>query len=88
MAVGKFNTLAICEEVLKEGKADLIAVGRQLLADPFWPVKLLEGREKDVVRCLACSKLCMGNFRENKMIECAVNEELGREYLRYEKGDN
>lgn len=87
MAVGKFNTLKICEEVLKEGKADLIAVGRQLLADPFWPAKLLEGRESEVVRCLACSKLCSGNFQKNKAIECAVNKELGREYLRYEKSN-
>jgi 2,4-dienoyl-CoA reductase-like NADH-dependent reductase (Old Yellow Enzyme family) len=88
IAVGKFNTLEICEEVLKEGKADLIAVGRQLLADPFWPAKLQEGRESEVVRCLACSKLCSGNFQKNKAIECAVNKELGREYLRYEEGDN
>jgi 2,4-dienoyl-CoA reductase-like NADH-dependent reductase (Old Yellow Enzyme family) len=81
MAVGRFNSLQICEEVLKEGKADLIAVGRQLLADPYWPQKLREGREKEVVCCLSCSKLCSGNFAKNKAIECAVNKELGREHL-------
>jgi 2,4-dienoyl-CoA reductase-like NADH-dependent reductase (Old Yellow Enzyme family) len=86
MAVGKFNTLAICEEVLKEEKADLIAVGRQLLADPYWPVKLKESREEEVIRCLSCSKLCSGNYRKNKEIACEVNEELGREYIRYDEG--
>jgi 2,4-dienoyl-CoA reductase-like NADH-dependent reductase (Old Yellow Enzyme family) len=88
MAVGRFNTLEICEEALKEGKADLIAVGRQLLADPYWPAKLQEERESEVVRCLSCSKLCSGNFQKNKAIECAVNKELGREYLRYEEGNH
>ena len=88
MAVGRFNTLKICEEALKEGKADLIAVGRQLLADPYWPAKLQEERESEVVRCLSCSKLCSGNFQKNKAIECAVNKELGREYLRHEEGNH
>ena len=88
MAVGRFNTLEICEKVLKEGKADLIAVGRQLLADPYWPLKLQQGRENEVVRCLSCNKLCSGNYQKNKEIECAVNKELGREYLRYEEGDH
>jgi 2,4-dienoyl-CoA reductase-like NADH-dependent reductase (Old Yellow Enzyme family) len=84
MAVGRFNTLEICESVLKEGKADLIAVGRQLLADPYWPLKLQQGREKEVIRCLSCNKLCSGNYQKNKEIACVVNKELGREYLRYE----
>ena len=51
LAVGKFNNLEICEDVLKQGKADLIAVGRQLLADPYWPMKLREGRVAEVVMC-------------------------------------
>lgn len=88
MAVGRFNTLEICEKVLKEGKADLIAVGRQLLADPYWPLKLQQGRENEVVRCLSCNKLCSGNYQKNKEIACVANKELGREYLRYEDGDH
>jgi 2,4-dienoyl-CoA reductase-like NADH-dependent reductase (Old Yellow Enzyme family) len=84
MAVGRFNTMEICEEALKEGRADLIAVGRQLLADPYWPAKLQEGRGSEVIGCLSCNKLCAGNFRKNKEIGCVANKELGREYLRYE----
>ncbi len=85
LAVGKFNTLEVCEGALKQGKADLIAVGRQLLADPYWPKKLQEGREAEVVMCKSCNTLCAGNYRKNKSIECVVNKELGREYLRYKK---
>jgi len=85
MAVGKFNTLEVCEGALKQGKADLIAVGRQLLADPYWPLKLREGREAEVAMCKSCNTLCAGNYRKNKSIECVVNKELGREYLRYKK---
>jgi 2,4-dienoyl-CoA reductase-like NADH-dependent reductase (Old Yellow Enzyme family) len=85
LAVGKFNNLEICEDVLKQGKADLIAVGRQLLADPFWPKKLQEGRRSEVVICNSCNKLCQGNYIKDEPIQCTVNKELGREYLRYEK---
>jgi 2,4-dienoyl-CoA reductase-like NADH-dependent reductase (Old Yellow Enzyme family) len=85
LAVGRFNNLEICEDALKQGKTDLIAVGRQLLADPFWPKKLHEGRQNEVIACKSCNTLCAGNYRKNKSIECVVNKELGREYLRYEK---
>jgi 2,4-dienoyl-CoA reductase-like NADH-dependent reductase (Old Yellow Enzyme family) len=87
MAVGRFNTLEVCEDTLKQGKADLIAVGRQLLADPYWPKKLQEGREAEIVRCISCNKLCAGNYGKNKPIECSVNDELGREFLRFRKND-
>lgn len=87
LAVGRFNNLEICEDVLKQGKADLIAVGRQLLADPYWPAKLQEGRQSEVVICNSCNKLCQGNYIKNKPIECVVNKELGREYLRYENNN-
>jgi 2,4-dienoyl-CoA reductase-like NADH-dependent reductase (Old Yellow Enzyme family) len=87
LAVGKFNTLEICEDVLKQGKADLIAVGRQLLADPYWPAKLQEGRQNEVIACKSCNVLCQGNYIKNKPVECVVNKELGREYLRYENNN-
>lgn len=88
MTVGRFNTSAICEEALKEKEADLIAVGRQLLADPYWPIKLQVGRENEVIKCLSCNKLCAGNYQKNKVIECVANKELGREYLQYEKDNH
>jgi 2,4-dienoyl-CoA reductase-like NADH-dependent reductase (Old Yellow Enzyme family) len=82
VAVGRFNTREICEKALAEGKADLIAIGRQLLADPYWPNKVREGREADVVECDSCNAMCTGHQRTGKPIECVVNPDLGQEYLR------
>ncbi len=85
VAVGRFNTFEVCENALSQGKADLIAVGRQLLADPDWPLKLQENREAEVVECDSCNALCYGNRSRNKPMECVVNPDLGREYLRFQK---
>jgi len=82
VAVGRFNTREVCEKALGEGKADLIAIGRQLLADPHWPNKVREGREADVVECDSCNAMCTAHQRTGKPIECVVNPDLGQEYLR------
>jgi 2,4-dienoyl-CoA reductase-like NADH-dependent reductase (Old Yellow Enzyme family) len=84
VAVGRFNNREICDQVLSQDKADLIAVGRQLLADPYWPNKVKEGREDEVVECDSCNALCMGNLNKGEPIACVVNDELGQEYLRYQ----
>lgn len=84
VAVGRLNTLQACEEVLLKEKADLIAVGRQLLADPYWVNKLKEGHEADIVACKSCNVKCSGNLNKGQPIECVVNEELGQEYQRYQ----
>ena len=43
------------EKLLKEGKADLVGLGRPLLCDPDWTVKAMEGREQDIVQCIYCN---------------------------------
>lgn len=85
VAVGRLNTLEACNKVLSQGKADLIAIGRQLLADPHWPNKVREGREAEVIECLSCNAKCTGNLDEDQPIECVVNEELGQEYQRHQQ---
>lgn len=52
---GKIREPKHGEEILAEGKADIIGLCRALLADPDWPVKAKEGREKEIVRCAACN---------------------------------
>lgn len=84
VAVGRLQTLNACEDVLAQGKADLIAIGRQLLADPHWPNKVQEGREAEIVECTSCNVKCTGNLNQGQPIECVVNDELGQEYLRYQ----
>jgi 2,4-dienoyl-CoA reductase (NADPH2) len=82
MAVGRINLPEVAESILKEGKADLIGVARQLLADPFWPQKIKEGRADEVVACKSCNTCFIpmrsGTWKPGNPI-CAVNERAGRE---------
>ena len=52
--VGRINHPELAEEILDTGKADFIAIGRALHADPYWPVKAQEGRVEDIRICPAC----------------------------------
>ncbi len=85
VAVGRLHTREACEEVLDQGKADLIAVGRQLLTDPYWPNKLKEGRDDEIVECISCNVKCTGNLDKGEPIGCVLNDEVGQEYLRYQQ---
>jgi len=82
IAVGRINTPEVAESILTEGKADLIAIGRQLIADPFWPKKVMEGRTDEIVACDSCNK-CFLPLRSGKWNPgdpvCQVNERAGRE---------
>ncbi|MFC1957509.1 tRNA-dihydrouridine synthase [Chloroflexota bacterium] len=55
ITVGRINSHKIAESILTQGRADLIAIGRQLIADPFWPKKVMEGRTRELVACKSCS---------------------------------
>ena len=56
----------MAEGILQKGEADLIGIARPILADPYWPNKYREGREKDIVKCVYCNKCreAEGGFRE------------------------
>jgi len=78
MAVGRINEPLLAEEILKGGKADLICIGRGLLADPAMPKKAMEGRLDDIRTCIACNT-CMESIFKKGRVECLVNPTLGRE---------
>jgi 2,4-dienoyl-CoA reductase-like NADH-dependent reductase (Old Yellow Enzyme family)/thioredoxin reductase len=61
------------EKALEEGKCDFVMFGRQLIADPDTPNKLLEGQEEDVRPCLFCNEVCVGRLYQNRVISCAIN---------------
>jgi 2,4-dienoyl-CoA reductase-like NADH-dependent reductase (Old Yellow Enzyme family) len=69
IAVNNMNQVDRALEALREKRATLIAVGRALIADPEWPNKVREGREKEIVDCLQCGG-CMGNVRANELVVC------------------
>jgi hypothetical protein len=76
MAVGKIKFSV--EDVLREGKADLVAMARPLICDPDLPVKLREDRELEIRSCLSCNE-CHGRIWFNHRIGCAYNPEAGNE---------
>jgi 2,4-dienoyl-CoA reductase-like NADH-dependent reductase (Old Yellow Enzyme family) len=55
VTAGKIRTPKLAEEILEQGKADIVGLCRALLCDPDWPIKAKEGREKEIVRCTACN---------------------------------
>jgi len=74
MVVGSITTPDLAEEILRDGKADFIALGRPLLADPHWPVKAKEGRAEDIVPCIRCNEGCHDRgMLSNKPTVCTVN---------------
>ena len=80
IGVGVIRTPAVAEKILRENRADFLALGRALIADPHWPNKAREGREDEIIRCISCNTGCIGGriFRDLH-IRCAVNPVTGRE---------
>jgi len=80
IAVGKM-TLELAEKAIEEGKCDMVAFGRPLLADPELPKKAFEGKLDDIRPCIYCNEGCQGRQWLNLYLSCDVNYEHGREEL-------
>jgi len=70
IAVGGMEAPAAAAEAIRRGRCDLIAVGRQLIADAQWPNKVREGRLDEIVGCTKCDEGCFGNIHEGKPAVC------------------
>jgi 2,4-dienoyl-CoA reductase (NADPH2) len=78
IAVGRIHDPALAAQMLHEGRADLIAMGRPMLADPELPNKVRSGRMRAVRRCISCQS-CIDSMEIHFALECAVNPRTGRE---------
>jgi NADPH-dependent 2,4-dienoyl-CoA reductase/sulfur reductase-like enzyme len=83
--VGSLNDPAQMEEILESGKADMITLGRALLADPYLPEKARKGNEEDITPCIRCNYCISQNFTPyvkypKGIVWCVVNPIIGREY--------
>jgi len=76
--VGAFSDPDQMEQVIAEGKADVVYMARQLLADPFLPNKVMAGKEDRIIRCLRCYT-CMAERPTTFTRRCVVNPLIGRE---------
>lgn len=68
------------EKVISEGDADFVMLGRSLIADPYWPKKLCEGREDDIVPCIRCNQ-CYHIASQHFNVACSVNPRYRRENI-------
>ena len=73
------HTIETAEEALREGKADLVAFGRTLIADPDMPKKLASGLIEDIRPCIRGNEGCTSNVRRDQALRCEVNPAAGRE---------
>ena len=78
IAVGRLGDPATATAAVESGKADFIALGRTLVADPQWVNKLRRG--EPIRRCLACNT-CIDGMRSGAGISCVVNGAAGRETM-------
>lgn len=79
IAVGRFTEPQYAELLVKQGRADLIAFGRQSIADPELPAKARNGQLETLSPCIGCLLGCVPNMFAGKPITCAVNPGVGRE---------
>jgi 2,4-dienoyl-CoA reductase-like NADH-dependent reductase (Old Yellow Enzyme family)/thioredoxin reductase len=82
IGVGVIRTPEFAEKILEEGKVNFVALGRALLADPYWPEKAREGRQQDIVPCISCNDCFCTRLFRNLQIRCTVNPLAGRERLK------
>lgn len=80
IAVGGMNDPRVAEQTLAAKKADLVAVGRGLIADPQWPNKVRAGREQEIVDCIQDNAKCFGNLAQGIPISCTQNPRAGFEF--------
>ncbi|MEF2229411.1 MAG: FAD-dependent oxidoreductase [Pseudodesulfovibrio sp.] len=67
------------EAILASRKADMVALGRGLIADPDWANKAREGRQRDIRKCIGCLQGCIGTQMTAGFANCLQNPEMGRE---------
>jgi len=78
IAVGNMTPEA-GESLLESGKADFVAYGRNLIADPEWPRKVRAGKREYMRPCIRCNELCIVRSVTLKPVSCSVNPQVGKE---------
>ena len=76
--IGALNDPEQMEEIIASGKADVVYMGRALLADPYLPQKVISGNDDKIVKCLRCFT-CMAERPTTQTRRCTVNPLIGRE---------
>ena len=75
----RINTPFLAEQILMNGQADMVGMGRPFLTDPEWPRKAAEGRFDEIRQCTACDQRCLDAVFSMSEITCTFNPAAGRE---------
>lgn len=81
-AVGRIVDAEMAARVIESGMADMVAMGRPLLADPDWGTKIAVGKACDIRRCISCNKGCTDAIQNRQFLSCVLNAENGYENTR------
>ena len=81
-AVGRIVDAEMAARVIESGMADIVAMGRPLLADPDWGTKIAAGKACDIRRCISCNKGCTDAIQNRQFLSCVLNAENGYENTR------
>jgi 2,4-dienoyl-CoA reductase-like NADH-dependent reductase (Old Yellow Enzyme family)/thioredoxin reductase len=76
---GKIDRPSLAEEILRDGKADFICMGRALICDPYWPTKVKEGRVEDICPCIWDKRCIEDVVCDFSPMSCTVNPLVGKE---------
>lgn len=79
---GRLGDSQKAESAIENGWVDIIGVGRQFLADPDFPNKLIENKADEIRYCIYCNEGCIKSVCEGESIKCAVNPEAGYESIK------
>ncbi|MBW1780855.1 MAG: FAD-dependent oxidoreductase [Deltaproteobacteria bacterium] len=79
IASNQIDTPRMGEDILQNGQGDAIGLIRNLICDPDWPKKALEGRIDDIRYCVRDNQGCIGRINQSKMLSCIQNPQVGYE---------
>ena len=79
IASHQVSTPAMAEEIFQKGQADAVGLIRNLICDPDWPAKAMEGRVEDIRYCVRDNKGCIGRVNRSRQIGCIQNPAVGKE---------
>ena len=87
IAVGRINEVSDVKKIKENNMADLIAVGRPMVADPDFVGKYFGNVDGPILPCLACTAGCLGGVKSGQGLQCLVNPEVGKESEKIDKAD-
>jgi 2,4-dienoyl-CoA reductase (NADPH2) len=79
IASHRINDPAVARQLVTDGMCDMVAMGRSLIADPYLPEKTKNGKENEIVHCIACAQGCFDHLFELQPVECLCNPKAGHE---------